>query len=163
MEEKRNQKRRYSKEEALEAMQRYCIYQDRCHQEVRYKLIAHQVYGDDLEDVISDLIADNFLNEERFAMSYARGKHKIKSWGKYKIKVELKRRGISDYCIKKALGAIDQEDYYNALLRVLEKRWDGQSTDFKSKKKLIDYAISRGYEYEIIKMTLEDLFLNQSN
>jgi regulatory protein len=71
-----------SKEDALKKLQRYCAYQDRCHQEARRKLLDLGIYGDDLEEIISELISDNFLNEERFARSFARGKFRIKGWGK---------------------------------------------------------------------------------
>ena len=158
MDFERKKKKRYSKDEALEAMQRYCVYQDRCHQEVRYKLIEHQVYGDDLEEVISALIKDNFLNEERFARAYASGKFKIKSWGRNKIKMELKRREISDYCIRKAMTEIDEEDYYSALQSLLRKRWDGESQDYPTRVKLNQYAQSRGFEYGIVKEVVDELF-----
>ena len=74
-----------TKEEALDKMQRYCGYQDRCHQEVRTKLLTLKIYGDLLEEIMSDLISEGYLNEERFARNYARGKYRIKGWGKIKL------------------------------------------------------------------------------
>ena len=91
-------KKYISPEDALAKLQRYCAYQDRCHQEVRTKLIDLGVFGDTLEEIITDLIKDNFLNEERFARSYARGKFRMRKWGRIKIRQELKLRKISDYC-----------------------------------------------------------------
>jgi regulatory protein len=98
-----------TKDQALIKLQRYCAYQERCHQEVRNKLIALKVFGDDLEDVISNLISEGFLNEERYARAYVRGKARIKRWGKMKIVAQLKSRQISDYCIRKGLEELDEE------------------------------------------------------
>ena len=91
-------KKKYlSKEDALKKLQRYCAYQDRCHQEVRSKLLDLGIYGHDLEEVIVALIEDNFLNEERFARSFTRGKLRIKHWGRNKILQELKKKNI--FCL----------------------------------------------------------------
>ena len=92
-----------SKEEALAKIQRYCAYQDRCHQEVRTRLLDMGVYADWLEEIIVQLIEENFLNEERFARSFARGKFRIKQWGRNRIRQELKKRNISAYCIRMAM------------------------------------------------------------
>jgi regulatory protein len=106
-------KKKYiSKDDALLKLQAYCAYQDRCHSEVRSKLLDLGIYGDDLEDIIVALIEDNFLNEERYARSYARGKFRIKQWGRLRIRRELKFRKISDYCIRKAMEEIDENDYH---------------------------------------------------
>lgn len=152
-------RKRLSPQEALVAMQRFCAYQDRCHQEVRTRLIEHQVYGDDLEDILSDLITENFLNEERFAKSYARGKFRIKKWGRLRIRRELKFRQISEYCIKKGMLEIEDEDYYATLLDVLSKK-DNLLTDsdpYKRKKKLVDHATRKGFEYHLITEALQEL------
>ncbi|HKK76382.1 MAG TPA: regulatory protein RecX [Saprospiraceae bacterium] len=137
-----------SKKDALKKLQRYCAYQDRCHQEVRNKLRDLGLYGDDLEEVITDLITDNFLNEERFARSYARGKFRMKQWGRVRIKRELKQRRVSDYCIRKAMEEIDESDYQETLKQVLEKRLPKikETKAYQVRKKLADYAVRRGYE-----------------
>ena len=101
-----------TKKEAIDKLQRFCIYRDRCHSEVRSKLLQLKVFGDDLEEVISELIRTDYLNEERFSVNYARGKYRTKNWGKNKIIQELKKRSISNYCIKKALKEIDLENDY---------------------------------------------------
>ena len=110
------------------------------------------VYGDDLEEVISDLIQENFLNEERFARSFARGKFRIKKWGRIRIRQELKMRDISAYCLRKAVTEIEEEDYLESLQKVLKKK-DGllkEKDEFKRKNKLVKYAISRGYETHLV-------------
>ena len=106
-----------SPEDALKKLQRYCAYQDRCHKEVRSKLLDLGVYGDELEAIIAELVTENFLNEERFARSYARGKFRMRQWGKKRIVRELKVRDISEYCIRKALLEIEEDVYYENLAK----------------------------------------------
>lgn len=137
-----------SKQDALKKLQRYCAYQDRCHKEVRSKLLDLGLYGADLEEVMTDLIRDNFLNEERFARSYARGKFRMKKWGRVRIKQELKQRKISDYCIRKAMEEIEESEYQETLKKILEKRLPmlKETKAYQQRKKLADYAVRRGYE-----------------
>ncbi len=143
----------WSKDEAVLNIQRYCALQDRCHKEVRYKLIERGIYGDLLEEIISDLISNNFLDEERFARSFARGKFKIKNWGRNKIKNELKFRDVSPYSIKEAMTEINEEDYLNTLEKLIQKK--ERALKFKNRydrlKKLTDYALLKGYEYQLIR------------
>lgn len=149
-----------SKEDALAKMQRYCAYQDRCHQEVRSKLLDMGVYGDWLEEIIVELIEENFLNEERFARSFARGKFRIKAWGRNRIRQELKRRNISSYCIRKAMEEIEEEDYQETLQAILTKKEASlNEPDFyKRNHKLARYAQSRGFEPELAWQIIGKLF-----
>ncbi|MBT8232591.1 MAG: RecX family transcriptional regulator [Saprospiraceae bacterium] len=146
-------------DKALLKLQRYCAYQDRCHQEVRSKLLSIKVYGDDLEQVMSELIRDDYLNEERFAKSYSRGKFRIKKWGKVKILQGLKARHISDYCIKKGMAEIEDDEYRETIKLVLLNQMD-RNTHLKpylAKDKAIKYAISRGFETEIVYEVVKDI------
>ncbi len=111
-----------TKEEALSKLQRYCAYQDRCHKEVRSKLLDLGVRGYDVEDVMASLIEENFLNEERYARSFVRGKFRMKQWGRRKIQQELKMKNISAYCLKKGFEEIEEEEYWQTLMGVLEKK-----------------------------------------
>lgn len=141
-----------SRDDALRRLQRYCAYQDRCHQEVRRKLLDLGIYGDDLENIIAELITDNFLNEERFARSFARGKFQTKGWGRLRILQELKARQISAYCQRKALEEIPEMAYREKLEQVLQKKsreLDGEEP-FKARQQLVQYALRRGYEMELI-------------
>lgn len=155
-----NKSKKYlTKQEGLQKLQRYCAYQDRCHQEVRSKLIELGVYGDDLEEIIVELIEENFLNEERFARSYARGKFRFKCWGRMKITRELKMRKISDYLIRKALEEIPEADYQQELYQFLERKLPliKAKNDFERKQKLAAYAQRRGFESEYIWQTVNEL------
>lgn len=146
------------KQVVLQKLQKYCAYQDRCHQEVRRKLLGLEVYGDDLEEVIYELVQDNFLNEERFARSFARGKYRIKKWGKYRIKSELKQRQISDYCIRKAMTEIDEEEYQQNLISLVAKyhRDYDHLTPMASRKKIVSALQRKGYSFHEIELGLND-------
>lgn len=145
-------KKYVSREDALQKLQHYCAYQDRCHREVRSKLLTLGIYGEELEEIITELIQENFLNEERFACSFARGKFRLKQWGRNRILRELKMRQISDYCIRKAMEEIKDEDYYQTLQEVLTKKAKTlKDTDtFKRNQKLAQHAIQRGFEPELV-------------
>lgn len=148
----------YTHDQAIEALQHFCAYQDRCHQEARQKLRELRYYGDEAEVVIADLITENFLNEERFARSFARGKFKIKRWGRMKITRELKLRNISAYCIKKGLSEIEDADYRQTMEDELLRRDRLERKGlhpYLKRRKLADYMFQRGYEsfltWELIK------------
>ncbi len=146
------QKKYHSKEEALLKMQHYCAYQERCHKEVRGKLLDLGVYGQNLENIIVDLIGGNFLNEERFACSFARGKFRIKKWGRTRILRELKMRDISSYCIRKAMKEIEEDEYQKTLQELLRKRANliRDNNVFVLKRKIVQHAIRRGFEPELV-------------
>ncbi len=156
--EKKPVKKYTSKADALVKLQRYCAYQDRCHQEVRSKLIELGCYGQDLEEVIANLIEEKFLDEERYARSFARGKFRMKQWGRSRIRQELKLRNLSEYCIRKAMEEISEVDYLNTLREVLEKRalQIAEADDFARKGKLAQYAMSRGFEAELVWQLLAE-------
>ncbi|MBC7884486.1 MAG: RecX family transcriptional regulator [Saprospiraceae bacterium] len=147
-----NKRQYWSKDEAILNIQKYCAFQERCHREVRYKLIEHGIYGDPLEEIISDLISNNYLDEERFARTFARGKFNIKQWGRNKIKQELKARDVSSYSINEGMKEINQDDYVATLQQLLSKkeRYSTFKNQFDRLKKLSNYALSKGYEYELI-------------
>ncbi len=144
----------YSKEVALEKLKSYCAYQERCHSEVRTKLLEMNVFGDTLEEIIATLIEENFLNEERFATQFTLGKFRIKKWGKVRIKQELKLRKISDYCIRTAMTQIEDEDYIQTLRHWIEKE---KSLDDSPKEKfrLANFLLRKGFESELIWKELE--------
>ncbi len=156
---KKSPKKYYSKDEALSKLQRYCAYQDRCHSEVRAKLLNMAVYGDTLEEIISELIREDFLNEERFARSFARGKFRIKGWGRNKIKQELKSKRVSAYCIKKGLTEIDEAEYEKTLIKILEKknRLIKPVNQYTRYQKLYAFAYNKGFEASYIKNAISDV------
>ena len=138
-----------SPEQALQKGRHYCGYQERSHSEVQEKLYAAGLRKKDVEATLATLIEENYLNEERFALHFAGGHFRLKSWGRVKIRYELQQRRVSEYCIKKALAAIDGEDYEKTLNRLAEKKWEtlnDETNIFSRKKKLQDYLMQKGYE-----------------
>ncbi len=130
----------------------YCAYQERSQQEVRDKLYSWGLHRNDVENIISNLIGSGFLKEERFAAAFAGGKFRIKKWGKGKIKAALKSKNVSDPLIKKALSSIDDREYQKTLRNVIHSKSKTlkETNPFKRKHKIATYAISRGFEPELV-------------
>ena len=137
---------------ALARAEKYCVYQDRAQQEVRDRLYQWGLWPDAVEQIIADLVTNGFLNEELFALAYARGKFNQNSWGRNKIKQGLKFKRVPDGLIKKALKRIDGDDYFARLTRLLEKKAATltEKDAFKRRYKLQQYALARGYEVDLI-------------
>ncbi|MDD5570328.1 MAG: regulatory protein RecX [Bacteroidales bacterium] len=137
---------------AIEKAKKYCAYQERAHSEVRKKLHEWGINEENVEGIISKLITERFINEERFAIAFARGKFRIKKWGKNKIKAELKKRKITEYCLNKALSEIDRKEYIKTLKEIILKKEKEikEKSEIKRKRKLSQYAISRGFESELV-------------
>ncbi len=142
----------YSLEEAQKKIEHYCAYQERCHQEVEQKLRQMKMIPQAIEVIIGKLIQDNYLNETRFCQSFARGKFRIKKWGKDRIVRELKMRQISPYNIKIALKEIPEEEYLTTLAELAEKFWasNAHRSLLLRKKKVIDALRYRGWESHLI-------------
>ncbi len=136
----------------------YCAYQERSQQEVRDKLYDIGLWPEAVESVISDLVVAGFLNEERFAKAYVQGKFRQKAWGKIKIKQGLKLKKVPDVLIKKALLLIDGDAYINSLTHILTKKAAlvKEKNDFKRRYKLQQYALSRGFESDLILDVLKN-------
>ncbi|MFM7175997.1 MAG: regulatory protein RecX [Bacteroidota bacterium] len=138
---------------ALERLRSYCAYQERSQQEVRDKLYSLGMTPDQVEQGVTILITEGFVNEGRFAEAYARGKHRTKRWGRIKIRMGLKRHGVSDVCIRKALENLPDDEYIATLLKLLEvkRRTLGGKDDFKSMEALLRAGISHGFEPELVR------------
>ncbi len=130
----------------------FCAYQERTQQQVRDKLYALKLDSDTVEETIAFLIAENYINEERFAKAYAGGKFRIKHWGRVKIKLGLKQLGLSDYCIEKGMQEIQEEDYQCVMEKLVAKRVQQlQEKDaYKRKHKTAVYLIGKGYESDMV-------------
>lgn len=130
----------------------FCAYQERTQQEVRDRLKEWGIWGDDAEEVIAELIQQNYLNEERFAKSFAGGKFRVKGWGKRKIKQHLQQRGITGYNLDQAMKEIAPDDYRGTLSDLLAKKRQSLRGDspLVVKQKLVRYALSKGYEPDLI-------------
>jgi len=144
----------FTPQQSVPKIKQYCAYQERCHAEVRDKLYSFGLNKSEVEEIISELITENYLNEERFAIHYAGGKFRIKQWGKNKIKQALKFKQVSDYCIKKALKEIDEKEYEKTFIKLSElklKTLKSEKNIFIKKRKLQDFLLMKGYESERVR------------
>ncbi len=153
------QKIRIGKEQAIQRIRHFCAYQERAQQEVRDKLYALGMTKDEVEEIISDLITDNFLNEARFAESFAGGHFRIKAWGKQKIKYALQQKRVSPVNIKKALQSIDEQDYEKTLLTLATKKWNSLKGErgMSRMAKTNSFLNQRGFESTLIQPILQAL------
>ena len=141
-------------QQAGNKIKQYCSYQERCHTEVKEKLYAFGLDREEIDPIISQLIEENYLNEERFAIQYAGGRFRLKQWGRVKIRYALKQKQISEYCIRKALEQIDDIHYLNVLNSLAEKKLKmlkGEGNAFIKKRKLQDHLLQKGYESELVR------------
>ncbi|AIM59904.1 regulatory protein RecX [Cellulophaga geojensis KL-A] len=149
----------YTIKEATHKLEQYCAYQERCHKEVTKKLKDMGMIADARDLIITHLIKENYLNEERFAQSFARGKFNIKKWGKNRIVNELKFRDISIYNIKTALKEIDEDQYIQTLNELASKRANEvkETNIYKKRKKIADYLLYRGWESHLVYEKVQEL------
>lgn len=140
---------------ALPKITQFCAYQERSHAEVKEKLYSFGLYKKDVEEIISKLIEENYLNESRFAAAFVRGKFRIKQWGRIKISYELKQKQVSPYNLKKALEEIDEDQYQETISKLAEKKWKLVAKTTEShlmiRSKVSSWLISRGFESPIVR------------
>jgi len=144
---------RISPEKAWEKLKHFCGYRERSHREVRQKLYSLGLFKKDVEGLISRLIEEEYLNEERYACGFASGKSRIRGWGKQKIRYELGQKGISEICIQLALNSLDEIEYMALFRRQAEKKWTALRPEkdiFVKKNKWHQYLLQKGYEPSLI-------------
>jgi regulatory protein len=145
---------------ALQKAKHFCAYQERCHSEVRDKLYSFGLHRNEVEPLLSQLIEENFLNEERFAIAFAGGKFRIKHWGKEKIKYALKQKQVSVYCIRKALSQIPDADYKKTFTALADRKLatlKSEKNIFIKKRKIKDFLQQRGFDLRLINEYLKQL------
>ena len=150
----------YTVDEALKKLENYCAYQDRCHKEVQDKLKEMRMIPEAIDHIIYQLIQDKFLDEERFARSFARGKFRTKKWGKTRIVRELKLREITKYNINLALTEIEETEYLQTFEKLVKKRLKQLKPEknlYKKKNKLMTYLQYRGWESHLIYEKINEL------
>ena len=145
---------RISTEKALQKLKHYCGYQERSHAEVKQKLYSLGLFKKDVEELISRLIEEKYLNEERFAIQFVSGKSRLKGWGKQKIRHELRLKGVSSFCINKALNTLDDADYQKSFDRQAGKKWKALRSEkniFVKKHKWQQWLLQKGFEPALIQ------------
>lgn len=154
-----NKTETYTIQEATKKIESYCAYQERCHKEVVQKLRNMNMIPQAIDHIVTHLIKQNYLNEERFAQSFARGKFNIKKWGRVRISRELKFRGISKYNLKSALEEIEDSVYLNTLDKISKRKLATlkETNTQKKRKKLADYLLYRGWETHLVFDKIREL------
>jgi regulatory protein len=149
-------KKTLTTEQALQRLRHYCGYQERCHSEVKEKLYRLGVFKNEQDAIIATLIEEGYLNEERFAITFAGGKFRVKQWGRVKIKYELKQKQVSEYSIKKALQQIEENEYRDVLKKLADEKYASLKNEqpLVKKKKTIDYLLQRGFEMELVRSVM---------
>lgn len=152
-------KKNLSPLEAKQKIYRYCAYQERSHQEVKDKLYEYGLHRNEVDEILSHLITEGFLNEERFAKAFAGGKFRIKQWGRIKIVHELEARGLTKNCIKIGLKEIDEASYLETLTELIQKKAEqvAEQNPFARRDKIATYAIQKGFEPELVWRCVKDL------
>lgn len=152
-------KKVYTIKEALPKIASYCAYQERTQNEVRAKLLDYGLDLEEADEVIIRLTQEKLLDEERYAQSFVRGKYGLKRWGRRKIQLGLKAKGISDYCIRKGLQEIDPDQYWENLLHLLEKKnaTEKESNPLARRQKIQYFLQSKGYEMDLVQDAMREL------
>lgn len=143
---------------ALQKAASFCAYQERTVKETRQRLYDWELTEGEIAWVLEELKAQNYLNEERFAKAFAGGKFRVKRWGRLKIKQEMKLKGVPNDLIQKGLTEIDGDDYEAVLRDLLKKKAKGlKGESVAVKQKLVRFALSRGFESDIVWELLKTL------
>ncbi|WP_431133391.1 regulatory protein RecX [Psychroserpens mesophilus] len=152
-------KKTYTVDEAQKRLEHYCAYQERCHKEVSQKLYDMNMIPEARDQIIVHLLQHNFLNEERFAKAFVRGKFRIKKWGKQRLQLELKRKDINKTIIAIALKEINLDDYYHTFNKLAEKKLEmiKETNSQKRRKKLANYLFYRGWESQLVYDKIQEL------
>jgi regulatory protein len=154
-------RKHFTAEQALQKIKQYCTYQERCHKEVKEKLYSYGLHKSDTEKIVADLIENDFLNEERFAIQFAGGKFRMKQWGRKKIQYELQQKGVNTYSTKVALKELDQTDYSDTLHKLASAKWESLATEhhLTRQAKTQAYLMQKGFEPELISKAIKELRL----
>ena len=152
-------KQSFTPDQAFQKIKQFCAYQERCHREVTEKLYSFGLYKKDVEILLSRLIEENYLNEERFAIAFAGGKFRMKQWGRIKIKYELKQKGVSSYCINLALKEIDEETYLATLKSLATKKWESLKDEqhLNRQSKTTTFLMQKGFEQNLIAAAIDEI------
>jgi regulatory protein len=153
------QTKRLTMSQAILNVRQFCSHQERSHIEVKERLFSFGLNSEAVDGIVMDLISGDFLNEERYARAFARGKFKLKGWGKVKIRYELKKKRVSEFCIRKGMGEIDDVEYTAKLSKLFEEKaklLKGEKNKLIRNRKLINYLLQKGYERDLILDNLKN-------
>lgn len=143
----------YTPEQAFQKLKQYCAYQERSHYEAKEKLYSFGLHKTDVEPILSKLIEEDYLNEERYALLFAGGHFRSKKWGRVKINAALQQKKVSSYNIKKALKVIDEAAYRKCLLQLASTKWNSIKSEqwINRMAKTTQFLLQKGYESNLIQ------------
>jgi len=147
-------------EKALQKIKHYCAYQERSHYETREKLYSLGLYKNQVELIMSTLVEEKYLNEERFAIAYAGGKFRMNKWGRLKINYALSQKKVSSYCIKQGLASIDEKAYEQSIIDLAaakSRSLSSEKNEGVKRKKIIQTLLQKGYEFDIISRVIKNI------
>ena len=149
-----------SPDQVLDKMAKYCAYQERCVKDVRDKLKTFEISEEEKAKIIDYLLDNRFVNDERYAKAFVRGKVNQSGWGVNKIRFHLIQKGIDKNIIEEALGQTDEEAYRQRLIEILETKSKTvkAANDFEKKRKLATYAMQKGFEGSLVWEVLKEYF-----
>ena len=152
--------------QALTKIKQYCAYQERSHSEVKDRLYGFGLRTDEVDEILATLIQENYCNEERFAEMFTGGKFRMKQWGRVKIRRALQEKRVSDFCIKKALRQIDEDEYAKTLEKLAETKWNtlrSEKNIFTKMGRARDYLLQKGYESDLVTQIITKLRNSKSD
>ncbi len=154
------QRKTYSPQEALARLQDLCSRSEKCIYDIRQKLITWNISSTDADNIVTKLLTDKFVDEQRYANAYVREKLNIAKWGVQKIARSLSAKRIPTEVIRTALQELNPQNYESELLNLLKKKKQSIKADSERayKDKLLRFALSRGYEYELCYRLINGLF-----
>ena len=137
---------------AIDRLKNYCAIQDRCQWDVIKKMNEWQLTQNTQNHILELLISNQYINEERFSISFCQGKFRIKKWGRNKIKHELRKRDISENCIIKGLNSLNEDEYQKTLKKIIKKKQkkSKEKNLFIKNNKIARYLIQKGFENNLI-------------
>ena len=145
--------------ETYSKMAQLCSRSEQCSADIRKKIVAFEIMDELVEEIISKLKKDKFIDDERYVKAYVSDKFKLNKWGKIKIRHYLRAKGLSDHLIEIGLDEINEEQYKKALIATLKEKAKKVKSDNKYEKtgQIIRFAQSRGFEPEIIHRYLNEV------
>ena len=149
-------KKKLSRDEALKKAQKFCAYRDRCANEMEVKLKEWGLSQKDIDHIVDDLVETNFINDGRFALSFARGKFNNNKWGRFKIRLALREKRIHDEVIESAISKLDEKEYLKTARNLVENKKEQFSGDDERqvRSKVYYFMVSKGYEPEVVMRLL---------
>jgi regulatory protein len=143
-------------EEALYKAASYCSQSEHCISELRNKFEQWGVLESDQEKIIRCLVEEKYLNEQRFAIAYAKDKFRYNKWGKIRIRLELNQKRISKELIEEAIETIDPEEYAATIIRLASEKEKKLTyrNEYERKGKLYRFLTGKGFEMEAISKLL---------